>query len=93
MARKAKTATLWYFEFCISNIGIWDRCWATSKRKLDEARRNLRDINSGIDRKITPDDELDGGYGQNSGARSVEVELTPQGVLDFAERYAVDDAY
>ncbi len=79
--------TLWTFEFCINNIGVWDRMWALSADELETKRGQLRDM---IDDHITPDDLLDGSCGQHSTPARVEVELTPRGLLNFAEEYAVD---
>lgn len=84
---KPETITLWYFDVCLSGIGIWTRIWAPSRAELAAERKHLRSINSGVDSKITPDDEVDGSYGQNTRGSTVKVELTPQGLLDFLNRY------
>lgn len=79
--------TLWYFDYCLSNLGIWTRMWAGSKKELEEKRAWLRSINSGVDSEVTPDDEVDGSYGQNTTPGQVEVAMSPAGIIDFLERY------
>jgi hypothetical protein len=90
MTKKPPTVTLWYFEFCTNGLGVWDRMWAASRSELAKERQWLKDINSKLDDKMTPGDELDGSQGQHGPARSVKVELTAEGVLHFAQNFAVD---
>lgn len=82
--------TLYYFEFVPNGLGIWDRMWSLTEGEAKDDRANLVGGAYADYYTIVEDDELDGTEGQVSGIRSIEVELTPEGLRNFANRFAVD---
>jgi len=78
------TAMLWTFEFCDSGIGVWDREWHATEAQARAA--HAKKIEEGYD----PNSEMCGEEGDLGEVTAVDVELSPAGVLAFAERYAVD---
>lgn len=76
------TVTLYYIEFVDNGIGVWDKQWFATKEEAEAE----------YDRKIREDEydpELDdGSEGGISGPHDVEIQLTPPGLLDFANEYA-----
>ncbi len=83
------TATLWYVEYCSNRLGVWDRRWFTSKAEAEEGYYEACEYHGRepFDPEFVPTGE----YGDVCEPEPVEVELTAQGVLDFARRFAVDE--
>lgn len=77
-------ATLWYVEFVENGLGIWDRAWFATKEEAEAGRQVLLASHGGQRQELT------GAYGDVDVVQSVEVELTPEGVLEFAREFAID---
>jgi hypothetical protein len=73
---------LFYVEFLPSCLGAWDREWYATRKEADAAFTRKRA--EGFSTRV------EGTQGALEHVTRIEVELTPQGVLDFARHYAVD---
>lgn len=79
------TVTLYNFEFVANNMGIWDREWFATREEAEAARQaKIEKLGSTND-----PDNLSGEYGEVSLVCFTTVELTAEGVLDFAANFAV----
>lgn len=81
--------TLYNVEFCQSSVGIWDKQWFLSEKAAETFRaKKIKEFGH------TPEDlenlEMCGEYGDIYEVEAVEVELSPKGLLHFANEYAVD---
>jgi hypothetical protein len=85
----APIATLFYFEFCQNNLGVWDREWFLTREEAETARENRAD-SIGTDLDETDDEDLCGEYGDISEVQEEQVPLTTAGLLAFANNFAVD---
>lgn len=77
-------ATLHYVEFCINNIGIWDRAWFATEEEAQadyDKRIASGEFNANRD---------DGSYGSIIEPQCTEVALSIDGLLHFANNFAVD---
>lgn len=84
--------TLYFFEYCDNNLGIWNRAWALTKEAAEESREETAK-RLGVEDDYKPDEVIggdSGDYGDILPVDSVEVELTPEGILNFANNYAVE---
>lgn len=81
-----KTVTLYYYEYCDSELGIWSREWDTDKRDLARKRkRRAKDMGTDLD----SESEQDGSYGDMTEILEATVTLSLTGVLEFANEYAL----
>lgn len=79
------TVTIWRIQLVRNNLGVWDSEWFATPA---EARKRFKElIREGYD----PDSD-DGTYGSLLEPEEVTVPLTKEGLLDFANRFAVDEA-
>lgn len=79
------TVRLFYVEFCLNNSGVWDRDWFATE---EAARERYDDLVSYHGVRT----DLIGKYGDVCMPQYVLVPLTPEGILHFAQNYAVDNA-
>lgn len=84
-----ETVTLWYIEFCDNSQGIWHREWAASQGAAQTLHREKLD-EFGEDADLD-DDNHDGSYGDLRLPVSVAIDLTPRGVLEFANEFATEE--
>ena len=89
--KKAPSIILFYFEFCSSNSGVWDREWFLTRREANKARKD-RAKDMGTDLEEIDEDSLCGDYGDIAEVEKEEVELTDVGLLAFARNFAVDNS-
>ena len=75
--------TLHYVEFCMNNIGVWDRSWRATKKEIKAEFKRLKDEGCSTDTD-------NGEWGSLNEPDTVDVKLTPEGVLEFARNFAVD---
>jgi hypothetical protein len=79
--------TLYSFEFCTSNVGVWDRDWHLTHADAVAARKARCDEVAADPESVC---DMDGTYGDVGEVHTVDVELTSAGLLEFARDYAVD---
>ncbi len=79
------TCTIHYVEYVENSAGYWDRSW------FPDAASAQADYQRRVDAGAVPGRE-DGEYGSILEPGSVEVELTPEGLLAFAGQFACLDA-
>lgn len=75
--------TLYFIEFVHNNLGIWDREWFLTQPEAQAA------YEAKLEEGFTPKDT--GDEGALRGPCQHTVELSAQGLLRFANRFAVDD--
>lgn len=81
----APIVTLHFFEYVANSIGIYSRSWHATKREAEKERARM------IEREgyEPPEgDSLEGNEHEISEVQSARVELTPRGLLTFADHYA-----
>lgn len=81
----AKT-TIWYVEYVPNRHGYWDKQWFGTEREAQEFYDNK--VAEGYD----PDSDKCGEYGDIEEPTPVHIDMTLQGVLNFAGRYACQEA-
>lgn len=75
--------TLWYVEYCENNIGIWTKDWfATEKEATDRYEELIAEHGKR--------DDATGTYGDVCEVQLTIVDLTLEGILTFANEFAVD---
>lgn len=75
------TITVWFYDYCANNSGLWTRVYAeTEAAARAERRRRLRSFC--ITERDLAGRELCGEYGDVTPIEAVTVELTPAGVVD-----------
>ena len=85
------TLTLYYFEFCAGNLGIWSRNWFSTRQEAQAARQE-RAESLGTDlADAEANEDQCGEYGDISEVHEEQVRLNAQGVLGFANNFAVDN--
>lgn len=77
-------ATLWRIEYVGNSQGVWEAMWFAT---YEEAKAEF-DLLVKC-RRYQPTDEPCGEYGEILAPQKVVVELTPEGVLAFANEYAL----
>jgi hypothetical protein len=78
---------LFYIEYVNNALGIWVKDWFLTRAEADASHASM--IVAGY---ISVDiDNLSGSEWELSPVGSVEIELTPEGVLNFANEYALSD--
>lgn len=83
-------ATLYTYQFVDNNLGIWCRDWAPTAEAAEKARKETIErlgVHEYVENEKVGSDC--GEYGDCLTAEVVEVELTQDGLLDFAGNYAV----
>lgn len=78
--------SLWRIEFCLNNLGVWDQEWF---RTEEEAERRFQDL---CRQGCNPDRD-DGSWGSIYKPEKLTVELSLDGLLHFAQRYACDQTF
>lgn len=71
----SKTITVYYFDYCASNIGIWSREFFGSEAEANKARQTR--LEAGYE---TPE-ELTGQLDEMTEIYTMTVPLTPDGVV------------
>lgn len=87
-----KTVTLYYFEWIGNRMGVWERSWHLTRKKAEEARLDqakILGVNPEVKRDPGDDAEFGSRYGDLSEVLEKEVPLTPEGVVHFANDFAV----
>lgn len=79
---------LYYFEFVSNSLGIYDRCWFLTEAEAEQER--LRMIRE--DGYHEPEHGFMTGeiYEIDESVGFEDVEFTPEGLLSFANHWAVD---
>lgn len=81
------TTTLWRIEYVGNDYGIWESKWFLT---YEEARVEYGNM---IQKGCKPTNEPCGEYGEILIPEEVEIEMTPEGVLAFANECAVAVGY
>lgn len=82
---QSHAVTLHYFEMVSNGLGVYDRSWHLSREDAEEERERLIE-----EEGYEETEEPDGSEGQIGSVKSEVVQLTPEGLLSFAQSYAVD---
>ena len=80
------TATIWRVQYMPNSMGVWDAVWAATKAL---ARESMEDLAQ--EGYYVPEDPR-GDYHEMTEPKEVTVELSPAGLLQFAQNYAVDQS-
>lgn len=76
-------ANLWYVELVSNGLGIWDKEWYATRSEASARFKELQ-------QKGYSTRTCDGGQGSLVAPRMEKIELTPEGVLQFANNFAID---
>jgi hypothetical protein len=80
---EAMRITLYYYEYVANSLGVWNREWFASKSEARKARREKWRSLGG--RRNTGTGE----YGDVSRMLETQVEPSAEGILDFAQNFAL----
>jgi len=75
--------TLYYFEYVANNLGVWNREWFASKSAARK-ERSIRWRSLGRRRNTES-----GTYGDVSQVFDTQVKPTAEGILEFAQNFAL----
>jgi hypothetical protein len=83
--------TLWRINHVPGVMGVWDQAWFATE---EEARLVFEDMLSTGRYQLADEEDggPDGSQGDIEEPESVDVDVTPEGLLEFARHYACDQA-
>jgi hypothetical protein len=80
------TITIWRVEFCHSSIGVYDYQWFATEK---EAKKYIKKLVKEDDFQLVDESEGEDGTVLDT-PEPIEIDLTTEGLLSFANNYAVD---